>query len=161
MSMTKYESEVEYILHSNAKVYSVLSDLSNLQKLAAGFTDAEKRKRIVEQVGEEKVAKTEEMLRKLQATPDSVTIEAPMVGNVTLNIVERDEPKLIKFEAAGLPVSVCMWIQILPTDDASCKIKVTLGADVNFLFKGMADQYLPSGAKNVARILATLPYNNI
>ena len=39
----------------------------------------------------------------MEITSDSASINAPMVGKVTFEITEREEPKLIKLEAKDSP----------------------------------------------------------
>ena len=158
MSLKKNESDIEHIAYSDRKVYSVLSDLRNLKKLESNFEDEEKRRMLIAQLGEEKVKKAQEALAKMEITSDSASINAPMVGKVTFEITEREEPKLIKLEAKGLPTKACLWVQILPD---LCKMKVTSGIELNFLIKGMVEKYLEPGVKNIARVLASLPYDQL
>ena len=157
MSLKKNESDIEHIAYSDRKVYSVLSDLRNLKKLESNFEDEEKRRILIAQLGEEKIKKAQEALAKMEITSDSASINAPMVGKVTFEITEREEPKLIKLEAKGLPTKACLWVQILPEGDNLCKMKVTSGIELNFLIKGMVEKYLEPGVKNIARVLASLP----
>ena len=105
--------------------------------------------------------KAQEALAKMEITSDSASINAPMVGKVTFEITEREEPKLIKLEAKGLPTKACLWVQILPEGDNLCKMKVTSGIELNFLIKGMVEKYLEPGVKNIARVLASLPYDQL
>ena len=161
MSLKKNESEIKHLAHSDRKVYSVLSDLNNLNKLPAIFDDEEKRNQLVSQFGEEKVKTIQAALNEMEITSDSASFNAPMVGKATFEIVEREEPKLIKFEAKGLPVKACVWVQILPEGDSRCKMKVTTGVEVNFLIKGMIDKYLEPGVNQLAGVLAALPYDKI
>ena len=156
MSLKKNESDIEHIAYSDRKVYSVLSDLRNLKKLESNFEDEEKRRMLIAQLGEEKVKKAQEALAKMEITSDSASINAPMVGKVTFEITEREEPKLIKLEAKA-----CLWVQILPEGDNLCKMKVTSGIELNFLIKGMVEKYLEPGVKNIARVLASLPYDQL
>ena len=116
---------------------------------------------LIAQLGEEKVKKAQEALAKMEITSDSASINAPMVGKVTFEITEREEPKLIKLEAKGLPTKACLWVQILPEGDNLCKMKVTSGIELNFLIKGMVEKYLEPGVKNIARVLASLPYDQL
>ncbi len=161
MSLKKNESEIKHLACPDRKVYAVLSDFNNLRKLLAIFDNEEKRSQMVSQFGEEKVRKVQETLAGMEITSDSASFNAPMVGKATLEIVEREEPKLIKLEVKGLPVKACVWVQILPEGDNRCKMKVTTGVEVNFLIKGMVDKYLEPGVNQLAGILAALPYDKI
>ena len=71
-----------------------------------------------------------------------------------LRIIERDAPKLVKMEAENTPIPLNMWIQLVPIDESSCKIRVTIGAEVNFLMKTAVSGPLKKAADGVARMLA-------
>lgn len=160
MTMQKYESDIKHVPYTVEKVNGVLSDLTNLGKLTAILGDADTFAKVGEQVGSDNAAKARAALEGMETTADSARFEAPMLGSVTLRIVERDKPRLVKYEAQGLPVKSCLWVQTLPDGDG-CKMRVTAGAEVNFLFKSMADKYLAPGVNRMADILASLPYDKI
>ena len=67
---------------------------------------------------------------------DAIHIASPM-GNITLRVVEREAPKCIKFASEGSPVQLYVWIQLLPHGAYESKLRVTVGAEVNFFMKGM------------------------
>lgn len=78
------------------------------------------------------------------------------MGELTLRIVEREAPKLIKLEGVGTPMPTNLWIQLLPTADYEFKLKVTLGAELNFFIKQMVGKYMQQGADGIANVLAML-----
>ena len=90
--MSKYESGVKQIPYTQAAVYATLSDLSNIEK-------------VKNRIPADKV-------QNLTFDRDTVSVSVPPVGDVTLRIIERDEPKCIKFEAQNSPVPLTMWVQI-------------------------------------------------
>ena len=161
MSLTKYESTVKIIPHDCDVVYSRLADLNNLSKVQAYFKEPANRETFAAQIPADKIKQIEDTLDKMTFDTDSVKISAPMVGEIGLKIIEREAPKLIKFESQGAPVSANLWIQLLPAGEHSSKIKITLGASLNFFIKGMADKYAPTAVERMADILASLPYNKI
>ena len=71
-----------------------------------------------------------------------------------LRIIERDEPKCIKFAGEGTPIPVNVWIQLLPHGEGEAKLRVTIGAEVNFFMKGMVSKPLQQAANGLADILA-------
>ena len=71
--MTKFESGVKVIPASQSAVYGKLSDLSNLEK-------------IKDRLPEDKV-------KNLSFTADTLSVEVPPVGIITLEIVEREPEK--------------------------------------------------------------------
>lgn len=161
MGLEKYESQVKHVAYAVDKVYAALSNFDNLKTLNERLSSEETRQKLADSIGEERAAQALQAIENMEITPDSITIQAPMVGRVTLKAVEREDPKLIKIASVGLPVQVYLWMQMLPEGSEACKLKVTAGADVNFLTKGLAGQYLPGGAEKLAEILAALPYDKI
>lgn len=136
--MSKYESSIKQIPHTQAAVYAALSDLSNIEKV---------KERI-----------PAEQVKELTFDRDSVSVSVPPVGQVTLRIIEREEPKCIKFEAANSPVPLNMWIQLLPVTDDSCKMRVTVKADIPVFLKPMVGGKLQEGVERIADVLAMIPY---
>ena len=114
----------------------------------------------------EKLEKIKEMLppealqqaESITFTSDSIIVDAPGVGSVALNIIEREEPKTIKFEASVAVAKGNMWIQLLPVTEASAKMKLTIKADVPFFMKAMVKKPLEEGIEKVADLLSQLPY---
>jgi hypothetical protein len=51
-----------------------------------------------------------------------------------------------------------LWIQIVSVSEESCKIKLTLHADVNRLMKGFIQKPLREGLEKIAGMLAKIPY---
>ncbi len=136
--MTKFESSIKQIPYPQAAVYRNLSDLSNLE-------------RVRDRIPEDKV-------KDFSFDRDSVTISADPVGLITLRICEREEPKCIKFETAQSPLPFNLWIQVLPVTETTCKMKLTLKADIPFMLKGMVSGPLEDGLEKIADALAQIPY---
>ena len=158
--MTKFESTVKQIHFPQAAVYTKLSDLTNLETLRErtqdpAFMDAVKASG---QVPEDKLGELQEMLGRIELTPDTITLPGSPIGNVTLCIVERDEPKCIKFEVQNAPIAGNLWIQLLPTSPYESKLKCTIGAELNFFMKQMAKKPLQEGVEKLADMLAMIPY---
>ena len=140
--MTTFESTVKQIPHRQQTVYGTLSDLRNLQGLK------DRLEQVKGQLTDEQ-RKQAEQLDNLSFDADSLSIEAPMVGKIRLRIVSREEPKTINF-----------WIQLLPTSDTSCKLKLTLKGDIPFMLKGMVKKPLEQGIEQVATMMSVIPYQD-
>ncbi|MBR1519195.1 MAG: SRPBCC family protein [Prevotella sp.] len=136
--MTKFESSVRGIDASQEKVYNMLSNLENLERI---------RDRIPEDKADDIVFDN-----------DSIAVRVNPVGLVKFKIIEREEPKTIKFEAEGSPVPVNFWIQILPVEENTSKIKLTIKADIPFFLKGMVQKPLEQGIEKIADILQMINY---
>ena len=115
--MTKFESGVKVVPASQEAVYEKLSDLSNLEK-------------VKDRLPEDKV-------KNLSFDAESMTIEVAPVGKITLQIVEKEPCKCIKFATTTSPLPFNLWIQIVPTTETACKMKLTIGMDINPFMKTM------------------------
>ena len=135
--MATFESSVRQIPHSQQAVYNMLSDLSNID-------------RVKDRIPADK-------LNDLTFDADSMSISTPM-GAVKLKIVDREEPKCIKFETEQSPLPFNFWIQILPVTDTTCKMKLTIKAELNPLIKGMVSKPLQEGIEKIADALQMINY---
>ena len=135
---TKFESSVKQVPYSQEAVYRTLSDLRNLE-------------RVRDRIPGDKV-------QSFTFDADSVSAQAPLIGELTLNVVERDEPKCVKFETAQSPVPFNAWVQVLPVDETTSKLKVTIKAELNPFIKGMVSGPLQTGVEKIAEALANIEY---
>ena len=138
--MSKFESSIKQIPYPVEAVYKNISDLSNLE-------------RVRDRVPEDK-------LQDFAFDSDSVQVSVPPVGTIKLRIIEREENKCVKFEAEQSPLPFNLWIQVLPMDDATSKMKVTVKADIPIMLKGMVAGPLQDGIEKIADVLAQIPYNS-
>lgn len=155
MSLSKFESEVKHLYQSQEAVYARVSDLSNLGRLKERLDDPEVQAKIGEQVPADKMDELRKYAESLTADTDSLQLASPM-GSITLRIVERDEPKCVKLASEGSPVPLYVWIQLLPENENGCKMRVTVGAEVNFFMKGMVAKPLQQAADGLASMLASM-----
>jgi len=156
--MAKYESSVKPIASPISRVYAKLSDLNNLEALKSKLDDPRMTDVMKEKVPEDKLAEIREKLDSMQFDRDSVSVDVQPVGVVAIRIVEREEEKCIKFESTNSPIGFKLWIQLLPTSDTSCKMKLTIDASVNMFIKAMVDKPLKEGVEKLADMLAMIPY---
>ena len=136
--MTKFESSIKQIPYPVENVYRNISDLSNLERV---------RDRI-----------PQDKLQDFQFDSDSVQVSVSPVGTIKLRICEREENKCVKFETEQSPMPFNLWIQVLPVDDASSKMKVTVKADIPFMLKGMVSGPLQDGVEKIADALSQIPF---
>lgn len=161
--MAEYASEIKHSVYNNDTVYAKLSDLSTFEALRQRMSEPGAMDMIMAQVPEdqrdpEKIQKAIEALQKLQITPDSIGYPDSPVGDIMLGIVDREEPKCIKFALIGAPIQANLWIQLLPATDGGTRMKATVKADLNFMMKAMIGSKLEKGVDGFANILAQLPY---
>ena len=136
--MSKFESSIRQIPHPQQRVYDMLSDLSHLESV---------RSRI-----------PEDKIKDFTFDSDSLSVDVAPVGKIRLRIVNREEPKCIKFETEQSPVPFNFWIQILPVSETSCKMKLTIKAELNPFIKGMVKKPLEEGLEKIADTLQIINY---
>lgn len=136
--MSKFESSIKQIPYAQEAVYRNISNLENLEKV---------RDRI-----------PEDKVKDFHFDHDSVSVSVPPVGEIRLRIIDRDEPKCVKFEAEQSPIPFHLWIQVLPVTATTSKMKVTVEAELNMFIKGMVSGPLQEGVEKIADALAIVPY---
>lgn len=136
--MSKFESSIKQIPYSQQAVYNNISNLENLEKVR-------------DRVPEDKV-------KDFHFDHDSVSVSVAPVGELRLRIIERQEPKCVKFETDQSPIPFTLWIQILPVTETTSKMKLTIEASLNPFIKGMVSGPLQDGIEKIADALSMIPY---
>ena len=135
---SKFESSIRQIEATQQAVYNTLSNLKNLENV---------RDRL-----------PEDKINEFEFDNDSVSISVAPVGKIAMRIIEREEPKTIKFESVDSPIPFNFWIQLLPVTDTTCKMKLTLKASLNPFIKGMVQKPLSEGIEKIADALQMIQY---
>ena len=135
---SKFESSVKLVPYSQQAVYNNISDLTNLEKVR-------------DRVPEDKV-------QGFSFDADTVSLNVAPVGELKLRICDREEPKCVKFETVQSPVPFNVWVQVLPVDENSSKMKVTVKADIPFMLAAMVSGPIQDGVEKIADALAQIPY---
>ena len=117
--MSQYESSVKCIPYSQDRVYAKLEDLNNIEGIKDNLP--------------------QDKIKDLTYSRDEASVNIPPIGNVTLRVIDREEPKCIKLEMAGSPIPVLIWIQIIPDGDSASKMRVVAKAEINFMLKSMIE----------------------
>lgn len=160
--MSEYKSEVKTVFAPQQRVFDKLSNLNNLSVVQQLTENPDMRQRFEEQMeGKVSVQQLDtivEKIKTLQFDQDSVTTDAGMLGNITLRIVEREEPKCVKFALEGAPLQANLWVQLLPASEEQSAMRITLRADLNFFLKQMLGNKLQEGVNGLAQMLASIPY---
>ncbi len=136
--MSNFESSVKVIPYSQERVYSKLSDLSNLEA-------------IKDRLSQDKV-------QDLSFDSDTLNFSVSPIGQLTLQIVEREPSKCIKLATTNSPIPFNMWIQLVATGEEECKVKVTIGMDINPFMKAMVQKPLQEGLEKMVEMLAVINY---
>ena len=136
--MTEFVSEVKTIPHDEDRIFTMLSDLSNLE-------------RIKDRLPQDKI-------QDFEFDSDSCSFAVAPVGKITFRIVEREPNKTIKFETTNSPVPLFLWIQLKQVAPEDTKMKMTIKADLNPFIKPMVSKPLQDALDKIAMVIASLPY---
>ena len=136
--MSQYESSVKCIPYSQDRVYAKLEDLNNIEGIKDNLP--------------------QDKIKDLTYSRDEASVNIPPIGNVTLRVIDREEPKCIKLEMAGSPIPVLIWIQIIPDGDNASKMRVVAKAEINFMLKEMIEKPLKDGLEKIAEALSLIVY---
>ena len=139
MSECKYESAVTKVAASAAQVYSVFSNLKNLE-------------RVKDLIPKDKV-------QELEIEAESVRMKVDGLGQkITILIVDKTENEVIKYGAEGIPMEMNFWIQMKEVAPMDTRIKLTLKADIPMMFKMMLDKKIQQGIDQAAAMIAQFPF---
>ncbi|MCD7932367.1 MAG: SRPBCC family protein [Tannerellaceae bacterium] len=136
--MTEFVSGVKQIPYSDERIFTMLSDLSNLEKV---------RDRI-----------PQDKIKDFTFDTDTCSVTIDPVGTITFQIVEREPFKTIKFTTTNSPVPIHLWIQLKQVEENDTRMKLTVRADIPMMLKGMVSKPLQDGIDKLADVLASLPY---
>ena len=76
----------------------------------------------------------------------------------SFRIIVREDTKCIMFEGDKSPVTMYLWIQVIPVGEEQVKMRVTIRAKVNMFMKAMVSKPLQEGVEKLADMLAMIPY---
>lgn len=133
--MTTYQSDIKTISSSGEMVFGLLSDLKNLQKLAANPSFTEKAK-------------------DMQFDSDSCSFAVDGFGRVGFRIVERTPFSIIKMTSENAPVSISVDIIINAIAENQSTLKLVLIAELPAMIKMMVGGKLQDGINSIAELLA-------
>ena len=139
MSEQKYESKIQSIPAPVDKVYPVLSNLMNLE-------------RVRELIPPDKV-------QEMEISEDSVKFKVDgLAQKVTIRIVDKIESDTIKFGLDNMPMAANFWIQFKEVTPSDTRVKLTVKADIPVFFRMMIEKKLQQGIDEAAVMLTQFPY---
>jgi len=139
--MSEFTSEIKTIPYSDTDIYTVLSDLRNLEK-------------VKDRIPQDKV-------QEFSFDEDSCTVMVNPVGKVKFNVVDRQPNSTIKLEAEQVPFALNLWIQLKASADNETKMKLTVRAELNPFIKPMVSKPLQQAIDKIADMLTTIPYSEV
>ena len=136
--MADFISEVKTIPHNDDKIFTMLSDMSNLE-------------RVKDRIPQDKI-------KDFTFDTDTCSFTVDPVGSIQFQIIEREPNKMIKFSTTNSPVPLLMWIQLKQVAENDTKLKMTVRADLNPFIKPMVSKPLQDAVEKISEIIAQLPY---
>ena len=143
--MSKFESKIQQVPYTQQSVYNMLSDLSNAERVKQRVDD--------------------DQIHSMEFSNDSLSVNVPpeavaemAAGKIAIQIVDREEPKCVKYKSVDSPLPFNLWVQMLPVTDTTSKMKLTLEAELNFMMKGIVSKPLQEGLEKLAEALASIRY---
>ena len=136
--MTEFVSEIKQIPQNDERIYAMLSDLSNLE-------------RIKDRIPQDKI-------KDFEFDSDSCSFSVSPVGKITFQIVDREPCKTIKFQTTNSPVPLFLWIQLKQVQDMDTRMRLTVRAELNSFLKPMVSKPLQDALDKISTVLASLPY---
>lgn len=136
--MTEFVSEIKQIPQNDERIYAMLSDLSNLE-------------RIKDRIPQDKI-------KDFEFDSDSCSFSVSPVGKITFQIVDREPCKTIKFQTTNSSVPLFLWIQLKQVQEMDTRMRLTVRAELNSFLKPMVSKPLQDALDKISTVLASLPY---
>ena len=136
--MTTFESTIKQEQASQKAVYAKLSDLNNLAK-------------VKDRLPEHKV-------KNMTFDTDTLSMQAPPIGTITLKIVAREPESCITFGTTSSPLPFDLQIHISPVSETESQLQLVINMEVNPFIKNMIQRPLQDGLEKMADLLAMIPY---
>ena len=136
--MTEFVSEIKQIPQNDERIYAMLSDLSNLE-------------RIKDRIPQDKI-------KDFEFDSDSCSFSVSPVGKITFQIVDREPCKTIKFQTTNSPIPLFLWIQLKQVQEMDTRMRLTVRAELNSFLKPMVSKPLQDALDKISTVLASLPY---
>ncbi|MDR1980494.1 MAG: SRPBCC family protein [Tannerellaceae bacterium] len=136
--MTEFVSGVKTIPHNEERVFNMLSDLTNIEK-------------IKDYIPQGKV-------KDFAFDRDSLSFVVDPVGEVALQIVDREPYTTIKFTTTHSPIPMHLWIQLKQVEENDTRMKITVHVELTPFIKPIVSKPLQEAVERIAVALTTLPY---
>lgn len=136
--MSDFVSEIKTIPYNEDRIFGMLSDLSNLE-------------RVKDKIPQDKI-------KEFEFDCDSCRFNVDPVGKIEFQIVEREPYKTVKFMTTNSPIPVTLWIQLKQVAENDTKMKMTIRAELNAFIKPMVSKPLQDAVDKISTVIANLLY---
>ncbi|GHV61149.1 hypothetical protein FACS1894195_1210 [Bacteroidia bacterium] len=135
-------------------VYALLSDFNKMGVLV-NMTKQMDTSEMMPTLG-----KLADNIESVTFTSDSVHLIIKGIGELSIQIVEREEPKLIKLVNTGkLPMNLTVWIQLLSNGPYDTRLRMTVHVQMNSMLKMLLKGKMEKIINTVAEGLTKIPYS--
>jgi hypothetical protein len=97
-----------------------------------------------------------QMLSKIRVTSDTIVIPGGPVGEITLRVVERQAPTLIRLEGVGTPV-LGMSLHIVPLTPETCETYVQIDLQIPAIMKPMVNGPMQKMVDQFGQMMRQMP----
>ena len=137
--MKSYESHIAKVAADASAIYSVVSDLRNLE-------------RVRDLIPQDKV-------QEFETDVDFIRLKVDGLGQkIIIRIVDRIENDTVKFGIENLPIDGNFWIQVKQVAPHDSRIKLTLKAELPMMIAMMAGNKIQEGIDQAADMMAQMPF---
>lgn len=143
---TEYKSAAVTLAAPIDKVYARFSNLENLKALIDNAP--------ADRIPADKL----EQLKKMEVTPDSITVQGGPTGSVTLHVCQRVEPTLIALRPEGIPIDMQMQLRFQPEGADSTSAVAAITADIPMMLRPMVKGPLQQVVDQFAAMMAAIPF---
>lgn len=98
-----------------------------------------------------------QMLYKIRVTSDTIVIPGGPVGEITLRVVERQAPTLIRLEGVGTPVPLGMSLHIVPLTPETCETYVQIDLQIPAIMKPMVNGPMQKMVDQFGQMMRQMP----
>ncbi|MBR1838310.1 MAG: hypothetical protein IJ786_02005 [Bacteroidaceae bacterium] len=150
--MQSYKSELHAVSHPVNIAFERLSDLTVLANLKEKLNSPEATSKL-EQIPETYRGTVKSTLEAIKCDKDSLSVQSPL-GAITLRIIERKAPNLVRLQAENAPIPLGMTLNLSADGEQTSKLQVVIEAEVNMFMRGMVSGPLSKAAEGLASVLA-------
>lgn len=143
--MATYKSEAVSLAYPAETVYDRISNLEGLGDMIKAAP--------ADQIPADQKA----MLDQVRVTPDTISFPAGPVGDITLRLVEKVSPSLIRLEGEGTPVPMSLSMNIRPLTPDTCEAFVQIDLQIPAMLKPMVNGPLQKMADQFGQMLRQMP----
>ena len=126
-----FESPKKNIAASQERVYGMLSNLKNLERVKVD---------------------------SLRFDDDNIYLTVPMLGDVEIHVAQRTPSERIVLNSTKSKIGFSINIDIKPVTADSCQLSISVDANVNPFMGAMVAKPLKEGLEKVTEVLTQVEY---